>query len=73
MTGEAPWALSAVPECFHQTANLIGSGAFARAHIPAGVAGPLRYGERCAVCRGDKPESATTTASANKTTIAAGA
>ncbi|MBD5635136.1 MAG: hypothetical protein IAI49_11720, partial [Candidatus Eremiobacteraeota bacterium] len=37
VTGEAPWALSAVPECFHQTANFIGSVAFARAHIPAGA------------------------------------
>ncbi len=36
-TGEAPWALSAVPECFHETASFAGPPAFARAHLPRGA------------------------------------
>ena len=32
--GIAPWALSAVPECFHQTASFRGGSAFVRAHVP---------------------------------------
>ncbi len=34
VTGAAPWALSAVPECFHETASFAGPPAFARAHVP---------------------------------------
>ncbi len=34
VTGAAPWALSAVPECFHETASFAGPPAFARAHLP---------------------------------------
>jgi len=36
VTGAAPWALSAVPECFHETASFAGPPAFARAHLPPG-------------------------------------
>jgi hypothetical protein len=43
VTGAAPWALSAVPECFHETASFAGPPAFARAHLPA-AARRLRAG-----------------------------
>ena len=33
--GNAPWALSALPECFHQDAQRSGTPAFAREHFPA--------------------------------------
>jgi hypothetical protein len=35
--GEAPWALSALPECFEQEAEAHGPLAFVRAHLPAGM------------------------------------
>jgi len=34
VTGDAPWALSALPECFRQRASAHGTPAFARALIP---------------------------------------
>ncbi len=50
VTGAAPWALSAVPECFHETASFAGPPAFARAHLPA-AARRLRAGRyRVADC-----------------------
>jgi hypothetical protein len=33
--GEAPWALSALPECFQQEEEAHGPPAFVRAHVPA--------------------------------------
>jgi hypothetical protein len=38
LTGEAPWALSALPECFHQRSEITGPRAFVLAHLPAGIA-----------------------------------
>jgi len=35
--GEAPWAFSALPECFQQEAEAHGPLAFVRAHVPAGM------------------------------------
>jgi hypothetical protein len=37
MTGDAPWALSAVPECFRQNESDVGPPAFAHPHIPPGA------------------------------------
>ena len=34
VTGEAPWALSALPECFAQTEEVRGTERFVRAHVP---------------------------------------
>jgi hypothetical protein len=48
VTGEAPWALSVVPECFHQVVSFAGSAAYARAHIPP-QANPVAPGARLAV------------------------
>jgi hypothetical protein len=35
--GVAPWALSAVPECFHQTQSYRGNSTFAAAKVPRGA------------------------------------
>jgi len=35
VSGDAPWALSALPDCFAQRAETTGRVAFVRAHIPA--------------------------------------
>lgn len=37
VTGDAPWALSALPECFHQLHFASGSDAFVRAKMPSSV------------------------------------
>lgn len=37
LTGDAPWALSALPECLTQTAESRGTLAYVRAHLPAGA------------------------------------
>lgn len=37
VSGEAPWALSALPECFRQISVARGSAAFVRAKIPRGA------------------------------------
>ena len=37
VTGDAPWALSAVPECFHQESETAGSERFVLARIPHGA------------------------------------
>ena len=37
VTGEAPWALSALPGCFRQRSSASGPPAFARASIPQGA------------------------------------
>jgi len=38
LSGVAPWALSALPECFHQRSEITGPRAFVLAHLPPGVA-----------------------------------
>lgn len=48
--GDAPWALSALPECLVQTSESTGPPAYVRKHLPPGatpVAAPglLRYGD----------------------------
>ncbi|MDP9025783.1 MAG: hypothetical protein M3N13_10470 [Candidatus Eremiobacteraeota bacterium] len=35
VSGDAPWALSALPDCFRQRAETVGPIAFVRAHVPA--------------------------------------
>lgn len=37
VTGDAPWALSALPGCFHQVRAASGNAAFVRAHLPPGA------------------------------------
>lgn len=34
MSGDAPWALSALPECLTQVSESSGSGGYVRAHLP---------------------------------------
>ena len=41
--GDAPWAMSAVPECFHQQREVHGPATYVRAHMPGG-ARPLPSG-----------------------------
>ncbi len=36
-TGDAPWALDVLPECFHELARASGTPAFARARRPRGA------------------------------------
>jgi hypothetical protein len=45
MTGDAPWALSALPDCFVQRSETSGSHAYVTARIPAG-AQPVPDGAR---------------------------
>ena len=37
MSGDAPWALSALPECVVQTSESTGTPAYARSRLPAGA------------------------------------
>ncbi|MGB8907998.1 MAG: hypothetical protein WCC84_04565 [Candidatus Cybelea sp.] len=37
LSGDAPWALSALPECLIQTSESNGSLAYVRAHLPPGA------------------------------------
>ena len=61
VSGDAPWALSALPECFRQLSSASGSYAFARSKLPSG-ARPLGNGESLTVAdcrvtvRGDEIE-----------------
>jgi len=48
LRGSAPWALSALPECFHQDAQRSGTPAFARAKFPAGAV-PVPSGVRLVI------------------------
>ena len=53
LTGDAPWALSALPECLTQISESTGSWAYVRAHLPAGAVAivppaTLHYGD-CSV------------------------
>ncbi|MGA8841874.1 MAG: hypothetical protein WB491_15400 [Candidatus Aquilonibacter sp.] len=45
VNGDAPWALSALPDCFVQSSETTGSVAYVRAAIPAG-AQPVPDGSR---------------------------
>jgi hypothetical protein len=50
LSGDAPWALSALPECLTQTSKATGTRQYALAHLPSGavpVAPPasLRFGD----------------------------
>jgi hypothetical protein len=50
-TGEAPWALDVLPECFHELERASGTPAFARAKLPpAGRALPAGTVLRVADC-----------------------
>jgi len=40
LTGEAPWALSVLPECFRQLSEISGPRAYVLAHLPQRI--PLR-------------------------------
>jgi hypothetical protein len=37
VTGDAPWALSALPDCFTQTSETTGSASYVAARIPSGA------------------------------------
>jgi hypothetical protein len=57
VTGNAPWALSALPDCFVQRSQTTGSASYVRAHLPGG-AQPVRSGARltygpCTILVGD--------------------
>jgi hypothetical protein len=57
--GDAPWALSALPECVTQVSKSTGSLRYVRAHLPAGarlVAPPARltYGDCAISVQGDQ-------------------
>jgi hypothetical protein len=50
LSGDAPWALSALPECLTQVSESTGSTRYVRAHLPAGSVAirppaTLRYGD----------------------------
>lgn len=50
LRGDAPWALSALPECFRQQSESHGTERYVRAHIPSNavpIASPhsVRYGD----------------------------
>lgn len=45
LTGDAPWALSALPDCLHQRAESTGTLAYTRAHLPPGLT-PVAPGSR---------------------------
>jgi hypothetical protein len=38
LVAQAPWALSVLPECFHQRSEITGPRAFVLAHLPPGSA-----------------------------------
>ncbi|HLX26535.1 MAG TPA: hypothetical protein VKR05_06040, partial [Candidatus Cybelea sp.] len=59
LTGDAPWALSALPECLTQTSESSGSWEYVRAHLPAAampVRAPatLQYGDCSVTIAGDE-------------------
>jgi len=59
LTGDAPWALSALPECLMQTSESNGSWAYVRGRLPA-AAVPIRppatlhYGDCSVTITGDE-------------------
>jgi hypothetical protein len=59
LAGDAPWALSALPECLTQTSESTGSGAYVRGHLPAGAVAirppaTLHYGDCSVTITGDE-------------------
>lgn len=59
LTGDAPWALSALPECLMQLSESNGSAAYVRAHLPAGAVpirppATLHYGDCSVTIAGDE-------------------
>jgi len=57
--GDAPWALSALPECLIQTSEANGTRAYVRAHLPARVVpiappATLTYGDCRIIIAGDE-------------------
>jgi hypothetical protein len=56
--GNAPWAMSALPECFYQEREVHGTRAFVRAHLPAGAhalpSGTTLRARDCTVIVGDR-------------------
>ncbi|HEY1867946.1 MAG TPA: hypothetical protein VGG70_06580 [Candidatus Cybelea sp.] len=59
LSGDAPWALSALPECLMQTAESTGSRHYVRAHLPAGSVpirppATLHYGDCSVTITGDE-------------------
>ncbi|HEX8806454.1 MAG TPA: hypothetical protein VF741_05875 [Candidatus Aquilonibacter sp.] len=59
VTGNAPWALSALPDCFEQTSETTGSAAYVAARLPSGAqlvaAGThLKYGSCTILVRHDE-------------------
>lgn len=59
LTGDAPWALSALPECLMQTSESTGSWEYVRAHLPEGVVpirppATLQYGDCSVTITGDE-------------------
>jgi hypothetical protein len=55
--GNAPWAMSALPECFHQEREVHGTWAFVRAHVPPAARalsrGTTLHERDCTVVVGD--------------------
>ncbi len=59
LSGDAPWALSALPECLTQTSESTGSWAYVRTHLPAGAVpivppATLHYGDCSVTITGDE-------------------
>lgn len=59
MSGDAPWALSALPECLTQVSKSSGSGRYVRAHLPRSavrIVPPARlsYGDCTISIEGDE-------------------
>ena len=59
LSGDAPWALSALPDCLTQTTESRGSLAYVRAHLPPGaepIVPPARlvYGDCSITIEGDE-------------------
>jgi hypothetical protein len=57
--GDAPWALSALPECLIQTSESTGPHAYVRSHLPAGAVpveppATLEYGDCTIFISGDE-------------------
>ncbi len=59
LRGDAPWVLSALPECLSQTSESTGSARYVRAHLPphaVAIVPPARlvYGDCTIVVAGDR-------------------
>ena len=59
LTGDAPWALSALPECLTQTSESNGSWEYVRTHLPAAAVpvrppATLQYGDCSVTITGDE-------------------